>query len=159
MESNKEKIDEMTLALLYLVMFDEKHGTFAFEYTSVNDILFDQKTKKSKEAMKPCPDRCDLEPPILLVFDKCLQIVIGNLLDVTLPYVAIESEKGAHSDEAALKSAWLVVHSPLVEHVVLKMLFVWKVQLGDLLKNTINWGDYGVLIICYFDVTDDCSEN
>ena len=31
MEFDKEKVDEMTLALLYLVMVDEKHGTFAWK--------------------------------------------------------------------------------------------------------------------------------
>jgi len=31
MEFDKEKVDEMTLALLYLVMFDEKHGSFAWK--------------------------------------------------------------------------------------------------------------------------------
>ena len=57
---------------------------------------------------------------------------------LTLPYAAIENEKGTHSDEAALKSAWLVVHSPLVAHVALEVLSAGKVQLGDLLKNAIN---------------------
>lgn len=31
MEFDKEKVDETTLALLYLVIFDEKHGPFAWK--------------------------------------------------------------------------------------------------------------------------------
>lgn len=38
---DKEKVDELTLALLYLVMFDEKHATFAwkgFDWETMNRL-------------------------------------------------------------------------------------------------------------------------
>jgi len=41
MEFDKEKVDEMTLALLYLVMFDEKQGPFAwkgFDWETMNRL-------------------------------------------------------------------------------------------------------------------------
>ena len=41
MEYDKEKVDELTLALLYLVMSDEKHGTFAwkgFDWETMNRL-------------------------------------------------------------------------------------------------------------------------
>lgn len=41
MEFDKEKVDEMTLALLYLVMFDEKQGSFAwkgFDWETMNRL-------------------------------------------------------------------------------------------------------------------------
>ena len=51
----------------------------------VNDVLFDQKPQERPDIIKPCSDRCDFEPPVLLVFDKCFQIVTDNLLELTLP--------------------------------------------------------------------------
>jgi len=80
-------------------------------------------------------------------------------LELALPQTGIENEKGSHSVRAALKSAWLVIHSPLVAHVALKVFPVGKVQLGDLLKNAINRRLYCGLLLYCFDVTDDCSEN
>jgi hypothetical protein len=41
MEFDKEKVDEMTLALLNLVMFDEKHGPFTwkgFDWETMNRL-------------------------------------------------------------------------------------------------------------------------
>lgn len=41
MEYDKEKVDELTLALLYLVMFDEQHGSFAwkgFDWETMNRL-------------------------------------------------------------------------------------------------------------------------
>ena len=67
--------------------------------------------------------------------------------------------------EAALKSAWLVIHSPLVAHVVLKMLAAGKIQYEDPFKNAINRSlcyfrsfCYTVKIYCC-DFTDDCPKN
>ncbi len=41
MEYDKEKVDDLTLALLYLVMVKEKHGTFAwksFDWETMNRL-------------------------------------------------------------------------------------------------------------------------
>src|SRR5271169_1743843 len=94
--------------------------------------------------MKPCPDRVDLETSVLFMLDKCFQIVTDNLLDTALPYASIETQKGACRMQAALKSAWLVVHPPLVAHVHLDVFFAGNLHLGDLLKETIKGRLYRV---------------
>jgi len=41
MDYDKEKVDDLTLALLYLVMFEEKHGSFAwkgFDWETMNRL-------------------------------------------------------------------------------------------------------------------------
>ena len=41
MEYDKEKVDDLTLALLYLVMFEEKYGTLAwkgFDWETMNRL-------------------------------------------------------------------------------------------------------------------------
>ncbi len=41
MKYDKEKVDDLTLALLYLVMFEEKYGTFAwkgFDWETMNRL-------------------------------------------------------------------------------------------------------------------------
>ena len=40
--------------------------------------------------------------------------------------------------KATFKSAWLVVHSPLVAHVALEVFLAGKSNLRDLFKNAIN---------------------
>src|SRR5208283_735511 len=138
---------------------------FSFEDTSVNDILIDKIPYESPQLMKSCSDRCDFESSVLLVFDKGLDITTDYILQMALPNAGIENEKRNHSDKAPLKSAWLVVHSPLVAYVALEVILGGKIQYEDLFKNTIDRR------LCYFrrvscavkiyccDFTDDCSEN
>ncbi len=86
---------------------------------SVNNVLIKQKPQKSPQLLNPCHDRCDFEPSVLLVFYKC-SISPLTISCSWFTKACIENQKRTHSNEAALKSAWLVIHSPLVAHVIFK---------------------------------------
>ncbi|MDI6765196.1 MAG: hypothetical protein QME83_19520, partial [Thermodesulfobacteriota bacterium] len=55
--------------------------------------------------------------------------------------------------KAAIKSAWFVIHSPLVTHVALEVLPLGQFHLRDLLKNAINGRVCYRQIIYCFDLT------
>ena len=78
----------------------------------------------------------DTSPSILLMLNKGLNILSGNIFKFSVSGLQQSKEK-TNGCAAALESAAVPVSSILVLHEVDSMLFAWKIGIGEFLQITI----------------------
>src|SRR4030042_4654982 len=103
-----------------------------------NNIAFDQKPQEAQEVHQPRPHGCDFRSPILLAFDKGLQIISDDFFQSAPAQTGIKSEEEFNGFKRITKAIRLVVQTPLVAHVALDALLLWKILLRGLLKDLVD---------------------
>src|ERR1700693_421748 len=103
-----------------------------------DDLLLHQKMQKSDNAGHSRPYRGDTEPPLLLLLDKGFKIDSFNLSNITLARFTIKGEEESDGCKGACERFRLMVQTPLVAHVALKMVLRRNIQAGKLLQDSID---------------------
>lgn len=116
-----------------------------------------QKPQEAQEVYQSRSRGCDFRSPILLAFDKGLQIISDDFFQSALAQTGIKSEEEFNGFKRITKVIRLVVQTPLVAHVALDALLLWKILLRELLKD---WVDHTrFMLICSLSCSriDTCS--
>jgi hypothetical protein len=118
-----------------------------------NDILFDLKPQEAREVHQSRPRGCDFGSPVLLVFDKSFQILSDDIFRSALAQAGVKNEEEFNGFKRITKAIRLVVQTPLVAHVTLDALLLWKLYLREFLKNLAD--DARLMLITYLSYFTD----
>jgi hypothetical protein len=72
----------------------------------------------------------------LLAFDKGFQIISDDFFQPALAQAGIESEEEFNGFKGITKAIWFVVQTPLVAHIALDALSLWKIH---------RWANYQIM--------------
>jgi hypothetical protein len=112
-----------------------------------DDFLFNQEVQKGNQAGLFRPDRGDLKPGILDVFNEGLKIGPLDLFQVFLTRLSVQLEKKLDRCKRTLEGAMLVVQAPFVAQVALEVLFGGELKSGELLQELLNRGLGKILLM------------